>query len=113
LSIRVALVGFAAYRLGRAVALDSITDPLRGWVHKRAYRVHRPRPGTKEPVATVRSRPWSWAYGLVSCAFCASWWIALGLAALWFGAWTVAFVVSAIAGAGVASVLVAFDQRSA
>lgn len=111
LTLRVALVGFASYRLGRALALDTITDPLRNFVHRRAYVVYRPRPGTTEPVAQVKSRPWSWCYGLVSCPFCCSWWFALGLAAAWFGAWTIAFAVSAVASAGVAAVLVAFDQR--
>lgn len=109
LALRVVLVGLVAYRLARAVSLDTITDPLRDWLHRRAYRIIAAPPGRKEPVVIVRSRPWAWVYSLISCAFCASWWIALGASALWFGEWSMDFAVAAVASAGVAALAVTYD----
>ncbi len=109
LLIRSILVGLASYRLARALSLDTITDPFRGWLHRHAYRVARAKPGTVEPVVVPKSKPWAWAYSLASCPFCNSWWLALGVSAAWFGEWSMAFAVAAVASAGIASVLVRYD----
>lgn len=113
LVLRVALVGFAAFRLARALTLDRISDPLRAWVHRHAFRVGHRMPaggGAHEEVIETKSRTWSWCYGLVSCPHCASWWIALGLAVAWFGTWTVTFGIAAVAAAGLASALVSWTE---
>lgn len=106
--LRVLVVGLAAYRLARAIANDSITEPFRDWLYVGAYG-EDPQPGD-EPVG---GKFWQWAYSLVSCPFCCSWWIALGLYALWINVgWTRPFI-GAIAVAGVAAQLAGFDRALA
>ncbi len=93
------LAGFAAYRVGRLLALDGITEPLRD----RLNPVGREDPGF---------------FGkLVVCPFCVSWWAAVAAVAVWAfatglwqaGIWEV--LVTAWAAAGLASILVAADVR--
>lgn len=112
LLIRSALAGLVAYRLARAVAVDTISEPARDWIYCRAYKVYRPKPGTAEPHAELRSRPWSWAYGLASCPFCCSWWLALAVFVAWVGEWSMNCAVGAVAAAGVASVLTFADKAA-
>jgi hypothetical protein len=112
LLIRSLLIGLAAYRLARAVTLDTISEPFRNWVHAHAYNTFRPKPGETVPHVTVKSRPWSWCYGLVSCPFCASWWMAVGGYVLWAGAWSMDCAVGAVASAGLASLFVCVDKAA-
>lgn len=107
LLLRVAVVGLAAYRLARAVALDSITEPLRMRVYTAAYG--------DEPVSdsTTPHRPASWLYGLLSCPYCCGFWIALGLYAGWVNlGWSRPLIV-AVAAAGFAALLVGLDLAAA
>lgn len=107
LALRVLVIGFATYRIARALTQDSITDPFRDWVWSRAF-VAVPDPTGKEGYATRRrSRIWPWLYGLVSCPFCAGFWIALCLYWAWTeGAWQ-RTAVAAVAVAGVQAALTA------
>lgn len=110
--LAVLVVGIAAYRLARAVSVDTISEPLRSWVFWRGHDDRVVTEGavvpTPEPVVT--SRPWAWAYGLVSCPFCSSWWLALAFYALWVhDGWDRRQVVAAIAAAGVAALCTSLD----
>lgn len=108
LTLRVLVVGLAAYRLARAVANDSITEPFRDWLYVGAYG-DDPQPGD-EPVGGIF---WRWAYALVSCPFCIGFWISLALYALWVNAgWTRPFI-GAVAVAGVAALLAGYDRALA
>lgn len=105
IALRVLVVGLAAYRLARIVAVDSISEPFRTWVF---WTGHADPDGTDEPPVT--SRPLTWLYGLVSCAYCAGWWIALGLYAAWVNLGWSRPLIGAVAVAGVAAQLAGFDR---
>lgn len=107
LALRVVLVGLAAYRLARALSVDSITEPFRAWVF---WAGHDDPDGSDEPPVT--SRPLAWLYGLVSCGYCASWWIALVLFLVWTGLGWVN-LLAAVAAAGAAALFVGIDQAVA
>lgn len=51
------VLAFAAHRLTRAVAVDSITDPARNWLHRRT------------------SRAGAWVADLIACSHCIGWWV--------------------------------------
>lgn len=104
--LEIVAVGLAAYRLARLVALDTITDPARAWLYRHAFT-----PPAYDDPPTVRNRAWAWVYDLVSCVFCVSVWVSLGL---WFAfvptvSWRNLLWAGAVA--GTASILAAVDTR--
>lgn len=103
LALRVIIVGIAAYRLARVVAVDSITEPARSCL----FWAGHADPDNTGPIVT--SRVVAWAYALVSCPFCVGWWLALLLWFAWPPASTGAIAVGALAAAGVASLCSSLD----
>jgi hypothetical protein len=102
--LAVIVVALAAYRLARAVAVDTISDRPRAWLYERAFYVPQleavdesidwddvargviPHPRERiAPEVQTRSTVAAYAYGLISCAFCAGWWISLALWVFWAG----------------------------
>jgi hypothetical protein len=121
LVLQVLVVGFAAFRLARVIAQDTITDPARRWLWERsryAVDVDGPPQGISlkrlathghSRLARDRSSVIDWVYGLVSCPFCCGWWIALGLFFAWQG-WGWTNLLAGIAAAGVQATLAAVTQ---
>lgn len=119
--LTILVVALAAHRLARAVAVDTISDRLRDVVYARAFTQPDPRPfpdGAKDehdarlegwepaPPARVKSRVWSWMYGLVSCPHCCGWWLSLALWWAWAGyEWTRQWWITAAAVAGAQSIM--------
>lgn len=102
--LRLLVCGLAAYRLARALSIDTISEPFRSWVFWQGH--------AEDADTTVTSRPWAWFYGLVSCPFCCSFWIALALYAAWINwGWSRPFI-GGVAVAGVAAQLVGFDRAA-
>lgn len=99
--LRVLIVGLAAYRLARAVSVDTITDPARAWLYEAAYGPDGEAEG---------GWGWRWIYGLLSCGYCCGFWISLGLYALWVNAGGSRPFVAAVAVAGAASILFGLDR---
>lgn len=120
LILAVLIVALAAHRLARGVAVDSITDRPRDWLYAKAYTqpVAQPfPPGARDehdaelegweppPPARVKSRAWSWLYGLTSCPHCCGWWLSLGLWIAWTNWDDSHAVIAAVAVAGAQSVI--------
>jgi hypothetical protein len=103
--IRAVLVGLVAYRLARAIAVDSISEPARTWTYWRGHSDTVPEPG-------VTHRGWAWLYGLISCPFCCSWWIALAVYLAWLGEWNATALIGATAAAGIAAIVTAADRAA-
>jgi Protein of unknown function (DUF1360) len=118
LVLAIIVVGFAAYRLARAIAFDSITDPFRYYVAERAGLVDDGPPTAMRLKRIERHgldlnrstlRGWKWFYGLVSCPHCCGWWLALGLFLAWQG-WSWTNLLAAVAAAGFQSALTSFAR---
>ena len=107
LALRVLVIGLATYRIARALTRDSITEPFRHVLWSRAF-VALPDPTSEDGYAVNRrSRIFAWLYGLMSCPYCAGFWIALGLYWAWTeGAWQ-RTAIAAVAVAGVQAALTA------
>jgi hypothetical protein len=66
------LIGAAAYRAWRIIALDQITDPIRVWLIRREGRF------------------WEFVGDLIGCVFCLGFWMAgIGAILVSFGRWSV------------------------
>ncbi len=72
LALSVLLVGAASYRFTRVITDDSISDGFRRWLYESGE---------------IGKRWARWAYRLVSCSFCAGFWVSLGVWALWRHPW--------------------------
>lgn len=110
LLLRVLVVALAAYRLARALSIDSISAPLRDWLWVGVYGEDADfttDDGEPEPVGGVF---WRLSYALASCIYCAGWWIALGLYALWVNWSPSRPFIAAVAAAGAVAVLASFDS---
>lgn len=107
--LTVLLVGFAGYRLARAVAADSIFDAQRMWIYRKAYQpdpsgmsLRKVEMAEKNEGVVTGSRFWRWLYALATCPLCCGFWITL---LVWF-AWTdwtftTRSVIAAVAATGV------------
>jgi len=105
LILTVLVCALCAYRLARVVTIDTITAPLRAHVWDHAYHGVADYPDS----ADRKSRGWAWIYGLLSCPFCAGWWLALGTYAAWsWWAWSHG-PIAAVAVAGGAALCARLD----
>lgn len=101
-AVEIALLGLAAYRVTRLVVLDTIADAPRDAVVSWLLRKH----------TYVRHM----AVTLISCIFCAGWWVTGAVLAAWTaatgGGWgnPVTYLVSWFAVAGVAALAGAADD---
>jgi hypothetical protein len=96
--VAIVVVALAAYRVARAISVDTISDRPRGWVYERAFRVPAlepietttwddevlvargiiPAPEERvAPAVQTISQPWAYVYGLLSCPFCSGFWVSL------------------------------------
>lgn len=103
--LRVLVVGLASYRLARAIAVDSITDPIRLWLYDRAW------PGGPIAAHEPGDRPWAWLFALASCPFCVGFWISLVLYACWVNVGWSRVLIAAVAVAGIQSLCSTADAR--
>lgn len=75
--VELVLLALAGYRSTQLVVHDSIGDPARGRLH--TWHANRPHSTLRNAVIT-----------LISCVYCAGWWISGALLATWLlatGAW--------------------------
>lgn len=104
LILGVLVSALCAYRAARVVAVDTITDPFRYWLHRRGYFVTMTSVG-----ADVEPRPHRmlvrWAYGLVSCPYCIGFWFSLATWWCWRNVDGSHVWIAAAAVAGVQTVL--------
>lgn len=93
--VAVVIVALAAHRIARAVAVDTISDRVRGFVYERAFRVPQleevervdwddvargvvaPPEERIAPAVQTKSVVWAYIYGLLSCPHCAGFWLSL------------------------------------
>lgn len=99
LVVRVACCALAAYRIGRAVAVDSITLGFRKRIYKLAYP-----DGSQDGHGTIL-HPWDWLYNLISCPHCVGFWATLAIWLVWGQGHFWALLVAVLAAAGVQSFL--------
>lgn len=79
-----ALTLFAACRVTRFVTEDTLTQPIRDWIHMKAQPRHAHpagRAGGRAP------RFWRYLSKLVTCPWCAGFWISLALTLAYFRCW--------------------------
>jgi Protein of unknown function (DUF1360) len=100
-AVAIAALALVTFRLARAIAIDKIGEPLRGWLY---------RSGAKRKLG-------SWAFALITCPYCIGTWIAL-LATGWW-VWLISddwpgigtFMVVWFATAGLQALLTSIDLR--
>lgn len=98
--LTVFFVVFAAYRVSRAIAEDTISVPMRARLFRWAFTETAGGPRPKHKLG-------EWAYGLLSCSHCIGFWITLALWLVCVGFPRESIdVVSMIGAAGMQSFLV-------
>lgn len=123
LILAVLIVALAAHRAARLIAVDDISDPLRDWLHDRAYS-WAPLPPLPEgardamdaelagvdmthPGEVLKSRLWGYLYNGLSCMHCVGVYLSVGLWALWVNVDGSHAIVAAAAVCGAQSALAA------
>ena len=95
----VLILGIASYRITRFLVIDSLLEPGRAKFHAK--------------LETKSGLMWTKLYDLISCTWCAGWWISLVVYATYKGNffidWTRLDWLSAIAVAGVQGMLHAVE----
>lgn len=101
------VLAFAAYRMGRAIALDDISLPFRDRLYAFAWDDEggtvETRDGERVLVPRARAGWRTWLYSLFTCPLCIGFWISCALYAAWrwldYEAVHVIIIMFAIAGA--------------